>query len=1047
MTAQNTSQTNYINDNNQSINNYISSQNDSWFTTYNETTNQTISNALATIGFNQTTNDSITNSVTENTNLINSNNQSVNNYILETNTTQSSWVDLFFVRFTEIVDEVGNWTLDKVNYYTSTEVDAINTSVNNYILDNNNSVNSYIVAYSDGNNDSMKSYVDIQDIVFNNSIVNWITDQYYTSTQVDAINTSVTNSIISNNESMNNRITDENTSISNALANRYTKAESDAENTSQINAMTAQNTSQTNYINNQNTSVSNALSNRYTKAESDALNTSQTNYINSQNTSVTNSIIDNNLSMNSYVLFVNGTAASYTDYVNTTAAAYTDAKLITTFFNATNVNPVTGTPAGTVVDLRDKNDISYNLSEVSSDMALIINFTGIIDFNQIIYRYKSAATEGHVMSVQVWDYTNLEWENFDHLGNTENEYIIRTETMYDDENHIGTGASDGVVQLRFFSNNAGGSTHLHQFDWVSISNGPATPSSEETDPHAIHTDGMMSFTANWDQGAFNLTSITSWFNGLVDWTSINGLNSTMTQMVWSQLGNSTMFTSAEANNGTYSVVDTNAETECSGALYLAGNGTCTAVVAGEDTSKVSWADSNNGTIFDINKVEWADVANGTIPDTNAQTECSGATYLAGNGTCVGVVDTTIANTNAATICAGALYLAGNGTCTTELDTDTTYTAGTGLTLSTFEFSHTDSTSQANSSNSGFTYIQDVLLDSLGHIQGMTSAIISTATPANGVTTSLSTADQIFDYIAGLAHATVAYVDTQNTSQNNRMDDLFVPYTGADKNIVLGNNDFSVGGTDFFVDNVNGMVGIGLSNPTKTLDVLGSILINGTNADGDRLYFKSVGNTDWAINNFNGIFRLFNGEGGNAVFQIEANALSNSIYIEDSGEVGIHATEPQRTLHVNGAILANATINSTVDVCIETGDCLGQMATTVYVNTQNTSMKNYGDSTFTTEAYVNTQNTSMKNYGDSTFQTILTNAAGLYSALSDVTLFLESLIDDTSPQLGGYLDTNAQNIGSTSDEIENIYVGDNTRVYFGDSQDASIYWNGSALITG
>ena len=40
---------------------------------------------------------------------------------------------------------------------------------------------------------------------------------------------------------------------------------------------------------------------------------------------------------------------------------------------------------------------------------------------------------------------------------------------------------------------------------------------------------------------------------------------------------------------------------------------------------------------------------------------------------------------------------------------------------------------------------------------------------------------------------------------------------------------------------------------------------------------------------------------------------------------------------------------------------------------------------------------------------LTNEAGLYSALSDVSLFLEDLIDDTTPQLGGALDANGNDI--------------------------------------
>jgi hypothetical protein len=40
---------------------------------------------------------------------------------------------------------------------------------------------------------------------------------------------------------------------------------------------------------------------------------------------------------------------------------------------------------------------------------------------------------------------------------------------------------------------------------------------------------------------------------------------------------------------------------------------------------------------------------------------------------------------------------------------------------------------------------------------------------------------------------------------------------------------------------------------------------------------------------------------------------------------------------------------------------------------------------------------------------LSNEAGLYSALSDVSLFLEDLIDDTTPELGGHLDAKDKNI--------------------------------------
>ena len=60
-------------------------------------------------------------------------------------------------------------------------------------------------------------------------------------------------------------------------------------------------------------------------------------------------------------------------------------------------------------------------------------------------------------------------------------------------------------------------------------------------------------------------------------------------------------------------------------------------------------------------------------------------------------------------------------------------------------------------------------------------------------------------------------------------------------------------------------------------------------------------------------------------------------------------------------------------------------------------------------------------------------------------FLGSVVGDTSPQLGGYLDTNAQNIGSTSDEIEHIYITTNFKIYLGTTQQGEIYYDGSKLI--
>jgi len=100
---------------------------------------------------------------------------------------------------------------------------------------------------------------------------------------------------------------------------------------------------------------------------------------------------------------------------------------------------------------------------------------------------------------------------------------------------------------------------------------------------------------------------------------------------------------------------------------------------------------------------------------------------------------TLNSVNAATITdnsvgAAELNVSGNGTTTQYLrsdgdgtftwatppDNNTTYTAGGGLVLNTTEFSHADTSSQASVDNSNGIVIQDVTLDTYGHVTGLAS---------------------------------------------------------------------------------------------------------------------------------------------------------------------------------------------------------------------------------------------------------------------------------------------------------------------------------------
>jgi len=57
----------------------------------------------------------------------------------------------------------------------------------------------------------------------------------------------------------------------------------------------------------------------------------------------------------------------------------------------------------------------------------------------------------------------------------------------------------------------------------------------------------------------------------------------------------------------------------------------------------------------------------------------------------------------------------------DTDTNTQYINGSGLTLTGTQFNHSDTSSQTSSDNSGRTYIQDIILDTFGHITSITTA--------------------------------------------------------------------------------------------------------------------------------------------------------------------------------------------------------------------------------------------------------------------------------------------------------------------------------------
>jgi hypothetical protein len=96
--------------------------------------------------------------------------------------------------------------------------------------------------------------------------------------------------------------------------------------------------------------------------------------------------------------------------------------------------------------------------------------------------------------------------------------------------------------------------------------------------------------------------------------------------------------------------------------------------------------------------------------------------------------------------------------TNLFDQTVTFTNGSNISVTgtypdfTIASSHPSITAASSADNSGLTYIQDITLDSNGHVTGLTSQAIATAAIADGGT-DLATADQIHTFVTGQGYIT------------------------------------------------------------------------------------------------------------------------------------------------------------------------------------------------------------------------------------------------------------------------------------------------------
>jgi len=150
----------------------------------------------------------------------------------------------------------------------------------------------------------------------------------------------------------------------------------------------------------------------------------------------------------------------------------------------------------------------------------------------------------------------------------------------------------------------------------------------------------------------------------------------------------------------------------------------------------------------------------------------------------------------------------------------------------------------------------------------------------------------------------AYNDTWTTTDAEIWslvaNDTFVPYTGANANVVLGNNNLSVGGTDFFVNNNDGRVGIGTSSPDTSLHIKqtsASIKLERFGTANDGSWSEAITQTGAA--NTGSLY--WTPSESTADFVIRDSSSANKFYLNtSSGNLGLGTSSPTGQLEIKSS---------------------------------------------------------------------------------------------------------------------------------------------------
>lgn len=230
-------------------------------------------------------------------------------------------------------------------------------------------------------------------------------------------------------------------------------------------------------------------------------------------------------------------------------------------------------------------------------------------------------------------------------------------------------------------------------------------------------------------------------------------------------------------------------------------------------------------------------------------------------------------------------------------------------------SHSDTSSQASSDNSGRTYIQDVIVDGNGHVTGLATATESVTDTNSGYTqwtisntsTTANVTNNTRVNITGGTGITVQQSGTQITITNTVTD------TNTDNAGFVNTTGYPVSTTGFNVTNLSNYPLISATQSNTAIVYLGNSTAFVPTWYSTGIIQPGTGRIILGASSTNSIQLTTGATYGSAI-----NPGTTRLYISSGGLVGINTTSPGSTLEIVGSLNASSIKVGTTNVCLSDG---------------------------------------------------------------------------------------------------------------------------------